>query len=101
MATDDFQPTLTCGSIEVAVESIRRILEVGACKAFVKVTFKTPVGSISIDNFRLIENKKGDLFVAPPSHKKGEKYYDDVEVTDDLKKLMDAVVINAYQAPVA
>jgi len=98
MATDDFQPTLTCGSITVEVESFRPQILMGSCRGFAKVKFSTPVGSISIDNFRLIENAKGDYFVSPPSHKKGEKYYDDIEVTGDLKKLLNSAVKHAYSA---
>jgi DNA-binding cell septation regulator SpoVG len=89
--------TLECRTIAVEVERFQPLLNgTGSCVGFAKVKFKTPVGSISIDNFRLIDGNKG-LFVVPPSHKKGEKYYDDVEITEDLHKLMSGAIKKAYQ----
>lgn len=93
--------TFEVGTMTIEVESIRPMLDVGACKAFAKVKFKTPVGSISIDNFRLIENKSGKLFVSPPSHKKGEKFYDDVRVTEDLEKYLRGEMVRRYKEETA
>lgn len=97
MDSDNELCTFAVGEMTIEVDSIRRQLDVGACKAFARVRFKTPVGSITIDNFRLIENKKGTLFIAPPSHKKGEKYYDDVTVTEDLEKYLRAEMVRRYK----
>lgn len=97
MATDNGEATLTVSSITVEVERMQRLLDTGSCKAFCKVRFKTSAGSITIDNFRIVSNKDGELFVAPPSHKKGERFYDDVEVTEDLKKYLNGAVLKRYQ----
>jgi DNA-binding cell septation regulator SpoVG len=91
------EATLKCQSITVSVETLRKTLGATACKAFAKIRFRTEVGSITIDNFRLIVSKKGDLFVVPPSHKKDDKFYDDVEVTEDLKVLVQGAVVREYQ----
>ena len=97
MATDNGEATLTVGSMTVEIERIQRLLDTGSCKAFCKVRFKTPAGSIIIDNFRVVENKDGALFVAPPSHKKGERFYDDVEVTEDIGKYLKGEVLRRYK----
>ena len=97
MANDDGVMSFEVGAMTVEVERMQVMLDTGSCKAFVKIRFKTAVGSIAVDNFRLIESKKGEMFVAPPSHKKGEKYYDDVEVTGDLAKYLRAAVLRKYQ----
>ena len=97
MATENGELSLECGTISVVVERLQKMLEAGSCVAFAKGKFRTPVGSIAIDNFRLVKTSKGGLFVASPSHKKGEKFYDDVVVTEDLHKLLTAAVKKAYQ----
>lgn len=97
MANNDLEFTLQCGSITVEVERLQPMLDTGACVAFAKVRFKTPVGSISIDNFRLLKGKNGGYFVVPPAHKKEDRWYDDVKVTEDLEKYLSAAVKKAYQ----
>jgi DNA-binding cell septation regulator SpoVG len=91
------EASLKCQSITVSVEALRKTLGDSACKAFAKVRFKTEAGSIIIDNFRVIELKAGGFYVVPPSHKKGEKFFDDVEVTEDLKKMLQGAVMREYQ----
>ena len=97
MGVTDGDATIQCGTITVEVERFQPMLETGNCLGFARVCFRTPVGSVSVDNFRLLKGNKGDLWVAPPSHKKGEKFYDDVKVDGDLAKLMTGVVKKAYQ----
>lgn len=97
MAGKDGVAKIACESVSISVDRFQPWLNTGKLKGFARVTFKTEVGSISIDNFRLLESKDGKLFVVPPSHKKGEKFYDDVEVNGDLAKLMQAVVMAAYK----
>jgi len=89
--------SVKCGAVTVECESFRGLEADGPCKGFAKVRFITPEGSIAVDNFRLIESKKGELFVASPSHKKGEKYFDDVEITGRLKDALNAAVKEAYE----
>lgn len=97
MPNNDGPISFDVGTMAVEIASMRQLLNTSACKAFFKVRFKTGAGSISIDNFRLVENKKGDLFVASPSHKKDEKYFDDVEVTEDLATYMRGAAVKHYQ----
>lgn len=96
MESNDGQVTFDPGQMAVEIESMRQLLNTTACKAFFKVRFKTAVGSICIDNFRLVENKKGDMFVASPSHKKGDKYFDDIQVTEDLAKYLRGAAVMHY-----
>jgi DNA-binding cell septation regulator SpoVG len=91
------EATLKCESITVSVESMRKTLGESACKAFAKVKFKTEVGSIIIDNFRLLKSKTDQWFVVPPSHKKDDKFFDDVEVTEDLKKMVAGAVVREFE----
>ena len=97
MGVTDGDATISCGTVTVTVDRFQPMLDTGSCVGFAKVSFRTPVGSVSIDNFRLLKGKNGSLWVAPPSHKKGEKFYDDVAVDGDLKKLLDGVVKKAYK----
>ena len=97
MASEEFEATVEAGTMTITCESFRPLLEMGTCVGFAKVRFKTAAGSIVIDNFRLLKSARGELFVGLPSHKKGEKFYDDVEVTEDLKKLLAGVVKRGYQ----
>jgi DNA-binding cell septation regulator SpoVG len=92
----DEPATLECKQISVVVERLSHTLKSTSCKAFAKVTFKTDVGEISIDNFRVIE-AKDKLYVVPPSHKsKSDNYYDDVKVTGDLLKMLRGAVLRQY-----
>lgn len=97
MGVTDGDATIQCGQMTVTVDRFQPMLETGSCVGFAKVAFRTAVGSISIDNFRLIKGKKGSMFVAAPSHKKGEKFYDDVVVDGDLRKMLNGLVKKAYQ----
>lgn len=97
MAGKDGVAKIACESISIKVDRFQPLLATGCLKGFARLVFTTEVGSISIDNFRLLETKDGRLFVAPPSHKKGEKFYDDVVLDGDLAKLVHAVVKQAYE----
>lgn len=97
MPVSDDIVNFECGTMAVEITSMRQLLNTSACKAFFKVKFKTMAGSIAIDNMRLVENRHGELFVAVPSHKKGEKYFNDVEVTEDLAKYMRGAAVKEYQ----
>jgi DNA-binding cell septation regulator SpoVG len=97
VAAKNSEAKITCESVTVQVDRFQPMLAGGTCKGFARVTFRTDVGSVSIDNFRLLESKKGGYFVAPPSHKKGEKFYDDVSVDGDLGKILRAVITQAYE----
>jgi DNA-binding cell septation regulator SpoVG len=99
MKTDEAL-TLDCDSIAVTVDSLRRVDGDGSCKAFLKVAFSTRVGEIIIDNFRLVESKRGALFVSPPAHQKDGKWYDDVKVTGKLGSLLNDAAIAAYEGEV-
>lgn len=102
MASDNANGEFNPGMMKVEIVRMQRLLYTSAgptpaCKAFCKVRFKTQVGSVSVDNFRVIESSKKELFVAPPSHQKGKKWYDDVEVTEDLRKFMEAAILSRYR----
>jgi DNA-binding cell septation regulator SpoVG len=89
--------TFQVSTMSVEVERFQKLTGESSCVGFAKVKFKTDAGSISIDNFRLVKGGKDGLFVAPPAHKRGEKWYDDVTVTDDLQKYMNAAIKMAYK----
>lgn len=95
--TKDVEARLQASYVQVEVERIQPLLDMGNLAAFARVRFKTDAGSIVVDGFRLVRGGKGGMFVAPPSHKKGDRWYDDVEVTEDLGKYLEGAVKKAYK----
>ncbi len=65
----------------------------GNTKAFFKV--ETEEGFV-IDGFKVMDGKNG-LFVSPPSRKGGDKYYDTVTMSRDLKQTLTQLALDEFR----
>lgn len=65
----------------------------GNTKAFFKV--ETEEG-FTIDGFKIMDGRNG-LFVSSPSKKTGEKYFDTVTMSRELKTALTEIALEEYQ----
>jgi DNA-binding cell septation regulator SpoVG len=74
----------------VEVLDIKQLNGNGAVRAFVDIR----IGHLSINGFKIVQQPGQQAWVAPPSHKSGERWFNTVEIHDrDLKdRIRDAVL---------
>ena len=77
----------------LTVDRIKR-WEKGSTLGFMDINVE---GYVTIKGFKVMKNKKGDLFISVPSTKSGDKFYNDVKFSAEAYKRLQEIGLKAFQ----